>query len=58
MYAMEDRPGAAKMSERMRKIAQIIVEGLTLSARATAWREGMSWEDDRRTREERTADHQ
>ena len=32
------------MSERMRKIAQIIVEGLTLSARATAWREGLSWE--------------
>ena len=32
------------MSERMRKIAQIIVEGLALSARATAWREGQSWE--------------
>lgn len=31
------------MSEKMRKIAQIIVEGLTLSARTTAWREGMSW---------------
>ncbi len=47
------------MSERMRKIARIIVEGLTLSARATAWREGMPWEpDDRRAREERTADHQ
>jgi hypothetical protein len=59
MYAMEDRPGAAKMSEKMRKIAQIIVEGLTLSARATAWREGLFWEpDDRRARKERTADHQ
>ena len=32
------------MSERMRKIVQVIVEGLTLSARATAWREGTSWE--------------
>ena len=32
------------MSEKMRKITQVIVEGLALSARATAWREGMSWE--------------
>jgi hypothetical protein len=32
------------MSERMRKIRRIIVEGLTLSARATAWHEGLPWE--------------
>jgi hypothetical protein len=44
MPAMEDRPGAAKMSERMRKIRQIIVEGLTLSAQAAAWHEGLPWE--------------
>ncbi len=46
------------MSKRVRKIAKVIVEGLTLSARATAWREGMPWIDDRRTREKRTANHQ
>jgi hypothetical protein len=44
MAAMENRPGVAKMSERMRKIAQVIMEGLALSARATAWREGLPWE--------------
>jgi hypothetical protein len=32
------------MSERMRKIRRIIVEGLTLSAQATAWHEGLPWE--------------
>ena len=32
------------MSERMRKIRRVIVEGLTLSARATAWHEGLFWE--------------
>jgi hypothetical protein len=41
---MDNRPGVAKMSERMRKIAQIIVKGLALSAQATAWREGQCWE--------------
>lgn len=47
------------MSEMMRKIAQIIVEGLAWSARATAWHEGGSWEpDERRAREERAGEDQ
>ena len=29
------------MTQRMQRIARIIVEGLALSAQATAWREGM-----------------
>jgi hypothetical protein len=44
MAAMENRPGVAKMRKRMRKIAKVIMEGLALSARATAWREGLPWE--------------
>ena len=44
MAAMENRPGVAKMSKRLRKIAQIIMEGLAFSARAAAWREGLPWE--------------
>ena len=32
------------MSDRMRKIVQRIVDGLTWSARAVAWREGQEWE--------------
>jgi hypothetical protein len=59
MPAMEDLPGAAKMSERMRKIRQRIVEGLALSARAVAWHEGLSWEpEERQARRERCPDHQ
>jgi hypothetical protein len=59
MPAMEDRPGDTKMSERMRKIAQVIMEGLALSARATAWREGQRWEPDERPAcRERPANHQ
>jgi len=59
MPAMEYRTGAAKMSERMRKIAQVIMEGLTLSARATAWREGQRWEPDGQPAcGEHPADHQ
>jgi len=59
MPIMEKRPGAAKMTQRMQRIARIIVEGLSLSARAAAWREGMPWEPDGwRARKERTADHQ
>ena len=47
------------MSERMRKIRRVIVEGLTLSARATAWHEGQRWEpDERRAPAKRPADHQ
>ena len=44
MPTMENRPGAAKMSEWIPKILQAIKEGLALSARATAWREGLPWE--------------
>jgi hypothetical protein len=59
MAAMKNRPGAAKMSERMRKIAQIIWEGMALSARATAWREGQRWEPDERPAcRDGPADHQ
>jgi hypothetical protein len=59
MAAMENRPGVAKMSERMRKIAQVIMEGLALSARATAWREGHRWElDERPPCGKGPADHQ
>ena len=32
------------MSDRMQKIVQRIADGLTLSARAVAWREGQEWE--------------
>ena len=32
------------MSKKMRKIAKVIMKGLALSARATAWREGLPWE--------------
>jgi hypothetical protein len=59
MATMDNRPGVAKMSERMRKIARIIMEGLTLSAQATARREGQSWEpEERRPSGERPAGHQ
>jgi len=46
------------MSEKIRKLGRIIVEGLAVSARATAWREGMPWEDDRRARKARATGHQ
>jgi hypothetical protein len=36
------------MSETMRKLAGMIAQGLALSARATAWREGQPWEPDER----------
>jgi hypothetical protein len=59
MQPMENRPGAATMSERMRKIARLIVDGLVWSARATAWREGLPWEpEEGRARAERPEDHQ
>lgn len=45
---MDGKPGAAKMSEKMRKVMQRIVEGLAWSARATAWREGLPWEPEER----------
>jgi hypothetical protein len=36
------------MSGKKRKFARIIAEGLALSARATAWRDGQSWEPEER----------
>jgi hypothetical protein len=44
MRVMEKQPGAAQVSEKIRKIVRRIMEGLALSARATAWREGLGWE--------------
>jgi hypothetical protein len=42
--------GESKMSARMRQFAKILAEGLALSAQATAWREGLSWEPEARRR--------
>ena len=50
---MEKQPGAAQMSDRMRKIVRRIMEGLAFSARAAAWREGLPWEPQRRERAKR-----
>ena len=41
---MKEQTGAAKMNDRMRRIVRLIVDGLALSARAVAWREGYEWQ--------------
>jgi hypothetical protein len=48
MRRMREPSGDATMSETMRKLARMIAQGLALSARATAWREGHRWEPDER----------
>ncbi len=59
MTAMKQRPGAAKMRETMRKIAEKIVDGLACAAQATALHEGLSWEPENPpVRRKRTGEHQ
>jgi hypothetical protein len=47
---MVEGRGESKMTARMRKFAKILAEGFTLSAQATAWREGLPWEPETRRR--------